>query len=178
MRFYALWLHDAGMIKSSPQKIIADGTDWRFLDGSTRGEGVRIREDEDSDVDDANLTPLLTALRWPAPRVCACAAAAGCRRTARECLVGVSGPGICEAPVGIANELLRAEGFTEVRYVAVGSGDATEAVGGSQLDFAVNFASSLTARSIAGYRSSSYRHPCRLFCIVGHEGIGHCGPEE
>jgi NitT/TauT family transport system substrate-binding protein len=32
IRFYALRLHEAGMIKSSPQKIIADGTDWRFLD--------------------------------------------------------------------------------------------------------------------------------------------------
>ena len=32
VRFYALRLHEAGMIKSSPQKIIADGTDWRFLD--------------------------------------------------------------------------------------------------------------------------------------------------
>jgi NitT/TauT family transport system substrate-binding protein len=31
MRFYALRLHDAGMIKSSPQKIIAEGTDWRFF---------------------------------------------------------------------------------------------------------------------------------------------------
>ena len=31
MRCYALRLHEAGMIKSSPQKIIADGTDWRFL---------------------------------------------------------------------------------------------------------------------------------------------------
>ena len=31
MRFYALRLREAGMIKSSPQKIIADGTDWRFL---------------------------------------------------------------------------------------------------------------------------------------------------
>jgi NitT/TauT family transport system substrate-binding protein len=31
MRFYALRLHEAGMIKSSPQKIIAEGTDWRFL---------------------------------------------------------------------------------------------------------------------------------------------------
>ena len=31
MRFYALRLHEAGMIKASPQKIIADGTDWRFL---------------------------------------------------------------------------------------------------------------------------------------------------
>jgi NitT/TauT family transport system substrate-binding protein len=32
MRFYALRMHDAGLIKSSPQMIIADGTDWRFLD--------------------------------------------------------------------------------------------------------------------------------------------------
>jgi NitT/TauT family transport system substrate-binding protein len=32
IRFYALRLHEAGMIKSSPQKIIADGTDWHFLD--------------------------------------------------------------------------------------------------------------------------------------------------
>ena len=31
VRFYALRLHEAGLIKSSPQKILADGTDWRFL---------------------------------------------------------------------------------------------------------------------------------------------------
>jgi NitT/TauT family transport system substrate-binding protein len=31
VRFYALRLHEAGMIKSSPQKIISQGTDWRFL---------------------------------------------------------------------------------------------------------------------------------------------------
>jgi NitT/TauT family transport system substrate-binding protein len=31
VRFYALRLHEVGMIKSSPQKIIAQGTDWRFL---------------------------------------------------------------------------------------------------------------------------------------------------
>jgi NitT/TauT family transport system substrate-binding protein len=32
VRFYALRLRELGFIKSSPQKIIADGTDWRFLD--------------------------------------------------------------------------------------------------------------------------------------------------
>ena len=32
VRFYALRLHEAGMIKSSPQKLIAEGTDWRFFD--------------------------------------------------------------------------------------------------------------------------------------------------
>jgi hypothetical protein len=31
VRFYALRLHEVGMIKSTPQQIIADGTDWRFL---------------------------------------------------------------------------------------------------------------------------------------------------
>lgn len=31
VRFYALRLHEAGMIKSSPQKIIAGGTDWRLF---------------------------------------------------------------------------------------------------------------------------------------------------
>jgi NitT/TauT family transport system substrate-binding protein len=31
VRFYALRLHEAGMIRTTPQKIIAQGTDWRFL---------------------------------------------------------------------------------------------------------------------------------------------------
>ena len=31
IRFYALRLRDVGLIKSTPQKIIAEGTDWRFL---------------------------------------------------------------------------------------------------------------------------------------------------
>jgi NitT/TauT family transport system substrate-binding protein len=31
VRFYALRLHELGMIRSSPQKIIAQGTDWGFL---------------------------------------------------------------------------------------------------------------------------------------------------
>lgn len=31
LRFHALRLHEVGMIKSSPQKLIAQGTDWRFL---------------------------------------------------------------------------------------------------------------------------------------------------
>ena len=31
IRFYALRLHEVGMVKASPQKILAQGTDWRFL---------------------------------------------------------------------------------------------------------------------------------------------------
>jgi len=32
MRFYFLRMLEAGLIKSSPNKLIADGADWRFLD--------------------------------------------------------------------------------------------------------------------------------------------------
>jgi NitT/TauT family transport system substrate-binding protein len=32
VRYYALRLHEVGMIKSTPQRIISEGTDWRFLD--------------------------------------------------------------------------------------------------------------------------------------------------
>jgi NitT/TauT family transport system substrate-binding protein len=31
LRFHALRLHEAGMIKTTPQKLIAQGTDWRFF---------------------------------------------------------------------------------------------------------------------------------------------------
>jgi len=31
LRFYALRLHEAGLIKSSPNRIIADSANWRFL---------------------------------------------------------------------------------------------------------------------------------------------------
>jgi NitT/TauT family transport system substrate-binding protein len=31
MRYYALRMKEGGMIKSNPQKILAQGTDWRFL---------------------------------------------------------------------------------------------------------------------------------------------------
>ncbi len=31
MRFFALRLHEVGMIKTSPQKLITQGSDWRLL---------------------------------------------------------------------------------------------------------------------------------------------------
>jgi NitT/TauT family transport system substrate-binding protein len=31
LRFYASRLHEVGMIKASPQKILSQGADWRFL---------------------------------------------------------------------------------------------------------------------------------------------------
>src|SRR4029450_5760267 len=37
IRFYALRLQEAGMIKATPQKLIAQGTDWRFLNELKKG---------------------------------------------------------------------------------------------------------------------------------------------
>jgi NitT/TauT family transport system substrate-binding protein len=31
VRFYALRLHEANMVHSTPNKIIGEGTDWRFF---------------------------------------------------------------------------------------------------------------------------------------------------
>jgi NitT/TauT family transport system substrate-binding protein len=31
LRFYALWMHEFGQLNATPNKIIAEGTDWRFL---------------------------------------------------------------------------------------------------------------------------------------------------
>jgi NitT/TauT family transport system substrate-binding protein len=31
IRFYSLWMHEFGMLSSTPNKIIAEATDWRFL---------------------------------------------------------------------------------------------------------------------------------------------------
>jgi len=47
IRCYALRLHEAGMIKSTPQKIIAQGTDWRFFNELKRElKGERGRRQE------------------------------------------------------------------------------------------------------------------------------------
>ena len=32
MRFYALRAYELGFVKSTPQKTIAENTDWRFFD--------------------------------------------------------------------------------------------------------------------------------------------------
>jgi hypothetical protein len=46
VRLYALRLYEAGLIKSTPQKILAQGTDWRFFNESQEGaEGMSGRYD-------------------------------------------------------------------------------------------------------------------------------------
>ena len=46
IRFWALRLHEVGVIKSSPDKIIATGTDSRFLNAVRKDYGLRADSDE------------------------------------------------------------------------------------------------------------------------------------
>jgi NitT/TauT family transport system substrate-binding protein len=59
-------------------------------------------------------------------------------------------PGICIAPQYVVEELLRAEGFTEVRYVAVAAGRHSEKMASGELDFSLNFAAPLVLSIDAG----------------------------
>jgi NitT/TauT family transport system substrate-binding protein len=80
---------------------------------------------------------------------------------------------ICVAPELILNDLLGAEGFNDVRYIAVASNDLTAAVGAGTLDFALNFASSLTNaidRHVPIIALAGIHAGC--FGLFGHEGVG------
>ena len=60
-------------------------------------------------------------------------------------------PGICIAPQYVAEEVLRAEGFTEVRYVVSEAGRIqAELIGSGEADFSLNFAAPLIVAMDAG----------------------------
>ena len=59
-------------------------------------------------------------------------------------------PGICIAPQYVVEELLRAEGLTDVRYVAVEAGRHSERMARGELDFSLNFAAPLVLSIDAG----------------------------
>jgi len=61
------------------------------------------------------------------------------------------GPGICVAPTYVADELLRAEGFTDIRYVATDAGtSAALALARGELDFTANYSPPLIIQIDAG----------------------------
>src|SRR5215472_6256296 len=60
-------------------------------------------------------------------------------------------PGVCIAPQYVAEELLREEGFTDVRYVATSAGvGQAEAIANGSVDFSLNFAAPLIIPMDAG----------------------------
>ena len=62
-------------------------------------------------------------------------------------------PSICVAPQYVAEELLRAEGFTEIDYVVTGAGaDQAAAVANGEIDFTLNFVTNLIVALDSGAR--------------------------
>jgi NitT/TauT family transport system substrate-binding protein len=59
-------------------------------------------------------------------------------------------PGICIAPQYVVEELLRTEGFTDIRYIQVEAGRHSEKMARGELDFSLNFAAPLVLSIDAG----------------------------
>jgi NitT/TauT family transport system substrate-binding protein len=53
----------------------------------------------------------------------------------------VKSPAICIAPQYVAEELLRAEGFTDIRYIETSTDDYWETMGAGKVDFSLGYAS-------------------------------------
>jgi NitT/TauT family transport system substrate-binding protein len=80
---------------------------------------------------------------------------------------------LCLAPQYAAEELLRAEGFTDIRYVTVGPGiGASQKIASGEVDFSLNFAAPLVIPIAAGEPITVVAgvHP-GCFELFAHEGI-------
>lgn len=84
-----------------------------------------------------------------------------------------SGPGVCPAPLWVAERLLRTDGFTDVRYVEVQSGlTSTAQTGSGDMDFVVEFATAFAIsidegaplKVLSGVHVGCYE-------LFGHAGI-------
>src|SRR5262245_20587032 len=86
-----------------------------------------------------------------------------------------TGPLICNAPVYIADELLRAEGFTDIQHVLVrpeGSAGPPEPMARGELDFAMVYAPPMVAAIEAGSPApvlAGVHVGCNV--LFAHEGI-------
>ena len=91
-------------------------------------------------------------------------------------------PGICIAPQYVAEELLRAEGFTDIHYVATEAGvPAAQALARGELDFTANYAPALISPIDAGapitILGGEHIGCFELFAREGIRSIGEITPE-
>ena len=131
---------------------------------------------EGADANNSDPTPLpRRALRRPAPP--GSSARGGSEptrgRSRRPPLRLTKITGICFAPQYVAEELLRQEGFTDVRYVLCDRGfGLSKAIGRGEIDFGPNFAGSVvlpSGRRRADHRGAGVHTGC--FELFGHERI-------
>jgi NitT/TauT family transport system substrate-binding protein len=76
-------------------------------------------------------------------------------------------PGICIAPQYLAEELLRGEGFTEIRYIDAGPTDElAQQVGRGEADFTLDFAARIIQAIDEGGALTVLGGACWLLRIV------------
>ena len=133
MRFYALRLQEAGMIKSSPQKIIAAGHRLALPERAEEGaEGMISRREFAARLAAAAAVAALSGLVQDGRR----RAAAGDDEAA-----DLPAASICVAPQYVAEDLLRAEGFTDVQYIKKdGPRAIADALASGEVDITMHFA--------------------------------------
>ena len=90
-------------------------------------------------------------------------------------------PGICVAPQYAAEELLRTEGFSDIRYVVTGAGiPNSQMMGSGEIDFSMNFVGPLLVPMDAGRRHHNrggsapgmFRAVCQRKCPQHHRSEG------
>ena len=89
-------------------------------------------------------------------------------------------PGICIAPQYVAEELLRAEGFTDVRYVESEAGIALlDKIARGELDFTLMFAAPIVVALDAGQPVTAVAgvHPAASSCSRNERVRAIAGPE-
>ena len=129
LRFYALRLHEVGMLKSTPQKLLAQGTDWRFLNElKQRVEDVSNRRPRAISEKEKPMQIIQNRRRFLAGAAAA-GAAGPCRHhdtsaraepppeTTKVRFPVFINASDCQAPMYVSEELLQAEGFTDISFV-------------------------------------------------------------
>jgi NitT/TauT family transport system substrate-binding protein len=86
-------------------------------------------------------------------------------------------PGICIAPLYFAEELLRTEGFTDIRYVEIPTVDNEEALASGRVDFAPSYGPLLIPKIEAGVQVTVLAGVVvGCFKLFGNAGIRGASP--
>src|SRR5262249_55638273 len=133
IRFFSLRLREVGMIKSNPSKIIAEATDWRFLNEGKRGlkvgagsgwpaQGGLVMQVQNSRRQTGQNRRRMLATLSSAAAVALIGSKTGSAQEAPPEVTTIrlaKVPGICIAPQYVAEGLLKIEGFNNIQYVEV-----------------------------------------------------------
>jgi hypothetical protein len=168
VRFYALRLREAGMIKSTPQRLIAQGTGLAVPQRAEDGAEGMISTNESPGTEFsrrellAGTSMLGAATLLGLPRTAAAEPPPEIQKIRL-----VHNPAICLAPQYLAEELLRLEGFSEVEYVDIPTTKGVSLLEAGRADITMGALAGCgcCARHEPG-RSPACGHPCRMLRAI------------